>query len=303
MSDHYKAVSRVLWVVLGLNLTIAGAKISTGIGIDSLAMIADGFHSLLDGSSNIVGLVGIYLASRPPDLDHPYGHQKYEAFSALGIALLLGVTALEVVRLGIGRLSVGGYPTPTWFSIAVMLVTMVVNVFISRYEASQGKRLKSQILLADSAHTRSDVLVSASVIVGLIAVWVGVLWLDAVVAFVIAGVILWIAYGVLKKVTSVLTDSTGLLPQKIREEVLAVPEVISCSQIRSRGEPPHLFIDLEIQLNPDLPLWRAHRISHAVMDRVRDAFAASDVVVHAEPTLEPPERSNKDPHAPTDPPS
>jgi cation diffusion facilitator family transporter len=281
--NRRRAISRVLWIVLGLNWGAAGAKLMTGYSANSLAMIADGFHSLLDGSSNMVGLVGIYLASRPPDADHPYGHQKYEAFSALGISLLLGITAIEVVRSGVERLLEGGRPLPSAPGIAVMLTTMIVNVAVTRYEARRGQELRSEILIADSAHTRSDILVSSSVLGGLGAVYWGVYWLDSAVAFLVAGLILYIAYGVLKRVLTVLTDTTSLSSADIERVVLQIPEVLSCSNIRSRGEPPNLFIDLEIQLDPDLPLWKAHRIAHVVMDRCRARLGAMDVVVHAEP--------------------
>jgi cation diffusion facilitator family transporter len=278
-----RAIAWVLWIVLALNFAVAAAKLVIGYSINSLAMVADGFHSVLDGSSNIVGLVGIYAASQPPDEDHPYGHQKYEAMSALGISLLLGVTAIEVVRSGFTRLMEESRPTPTTAGFAVMAVTMAVNYFVTRYEARKGKELSSDILIADAAHTRSDILVSLSVIGGLAAVWLNLNWVDAVVAFLIAGIILTIAYGVLRRVFTVLTDTTSLSTGEIERVVQEIPEVLSCSNIRSRGSPPHLFIDLEIQLDPDLPLWKAHRIAHVVIDRCRTVLGATDVVVHVEP--------------------
>ena len=283
--NRSRAIGRVLWIVLGLNLAVAAAKLGIGYSINSLAMIADGFHSLLDGSSNIVGLVGIFMASQPPDADHPYGHQKYEAFSALGISLLLGITAIEVVHSGFTRLMEDSRPEPTWVGFAVMIATMGVNAFITRYEARKGRELSSDILVADSEHTRSDVLVSLSVMAGLGAAWYQIYWVDVVVAFVIAGIILYIAYGVLRRVFTVLTDTTSLSTAEIEKVVRQIPEVLSCSNIRSRGSPPFLFIDLEVQLDPDLPLWKAHRIAHVVMDRCRTALGASDVVVHVEPPV------------------
>ena len=282
-----RAIQQVLWIVLALNWAVAAAKLGVGYSVNSLAMIADGFHSLLDGSSNIIGLVGIYVASRPPDADHPYGHQKYEAFSALGISLLLGVTAIELVQEGAARLLEGGRAVPTVMGFAVMLGTMAVNFGVSRYESRRGVELQSDVLLADAAHTGSDVLVSLSVMAGLGAVYAGVYWLDSFVAFVVAGLILYIAYGVLRRVLSVLTDTTSLTAREIEKVVLEIPEVLSCSNIRSRGDPPNLFIDLEIQLDPDFPLWKAHRIAHVVMDRCRIHFGAADVVVHAEPKAPP----------------
>ena len=281
--NRTSAIQRVLWLVLVLNLLVGAAKLTIGFSINSLAMIADGFHSVLDGTSNVIGLFGIFVASRPPDADHPYGHQKFEAFAALAIAVLLAITAFQVVQTGMDRLFDDSRPIPTVIGFFVMAITMGVNVFVTRYEAWQGRKLKSGILLADAAHTRSDIFVSLSVVAGLGAVWLEIFWLDLVVAFMIAGFILYIAYGVLKQVSSELTDTTFIDPAQIRRVVLGIPEVIFCTNIRSRGRTPNLFIDLEIQVDPDLPLRKSHHIAHVVIDACRAAFEATDVIVHAEP--------------------
>jgi cation diffusion facilitator family transporter len=287
-AERIAGIRRVLWVVLALNLAVAAAKLAIGYSVDSLGMVADGFHSVLDGSSNVIGLVGMVLASRPPDLDHPYGHHKYESFSALAIALLLGLTALEVVRAGVARLGGAEHPTPTGLAFAVMLVTMAVNAGVTRYESAQGRRLRSEVLLADAGHTRSDIFVSLSVLAGLGAAWMRVYWLDSLVAFAIAALILRIAWSILLRGTSTLMDTTSLAPEDIARVAGAVPGVRSSSHIRSRGEPPHLFIDLEIQLDPDTPLREAHRIAHEVREACLRTFQATDAVVHMEPDETPP---------------
>ena len=290
-------IRRVLWAVLVLNLAVAAAKLAIGYSVDSLGMVADGFHSVLDGSSNIIGLVAMSLASRPPDLDHPYGHHKYESFAALAIALLLGLTALEVVRAGIGRLSGGAHPDPTPLAFVVMLATMAVNFGVSRYEAAQGRRYRSEVLLADASHTRSDVFVSLSVLVGLGAAWAQVFWLDALVAFAIAALILRIAWRIAVRGSSTLMDTASLIPADIAAVVEAVPGVRSSADIRSRGEPPHRFIDLAIRLDPATPLREAHRIAHQVRAACLEAFEAADAVVHIEPDETPPPERGPQPPA------
>jgi cation diffusion facilitator family transporter len=282
-SQRSAAIRRVLWVVLWLNLAVAGAKLAIGYSVNSLGMVADGFHSLLDGSSNVIGLVGMVIASRPPDLEHPYGHHKVESFSALAIALLLSVTALEVVRAGVARLGDDARPAPTALAFAVMLATLAVNVLVTRYEGAAGRRYRSEVLLADAGHTRSDVFVSLSVMAGLGAAWLEVFWLDALVAFAIAALILRIAWGILQRGSSTLMDTASLTPEEIATVVRRVPGVRSCSHIRSRGEPPHLFIDLAIQLDPATPLSEAHRIAHDVHEAILQHFEAADAVVHMEP--------------------
>lgn len=287
--DRHRAIVRVLWVVLFLNWAVAAAKLAIGYSIDSLGMIADGFHSLFDGSSNVIGLVGMVVASRPPDADHHYGHQKYEAVSALGIALLLGLTAMGVVQAGIARLGSDIRPEPSVVGLAVMAITMAVNAIVTRYEYRRGMALQSHILVADAAHTRSDILVSLSVLVGLGAVWLKLYWVDAAVAFLIAAFILYVAYGLFRGVSQVLTDGASLDPAAIAAVAREEPQVISTSTIRTRGAAPSLFIDLDIQLDPALSLADAHRIAHGVRDRCMRAFGATDVVVHIEPARESPD--------------
>lgn len=282
-ASRIQAIRRVLWIILGLNWTVAAAKLLAGWRVESLSMVADGFHSVLDGSSNVIGLVGMYFAAQPPDREHPYGHHKFEAMAALAIGVLLSLTAVEVVRAGIERFRAPVLPRPDVLSIAVMLATMVANWGISRAEAAWGRRLKSDLLLADARHTFSDLFVSASVLAGLGAAWLRVAWLDVLVALLIAGVIIRISYLVLKQVAATLADTSYVTPEEVRAVVRAVPEVRVCKAIRTRGLPPHLFIDLEIEVDPALTLAQAHAIAHRVVDRCKVELQAADVVVHVEP--------------------
>lgn len=278
-----RAVRRVLWITLVLNLAVAAGKLGVGYSVNSLAMIADGFHSVMDSASNVIGLVGVSVASRPPDPDHPYGHHKFEPIAALGIAILLGLTAFEVLSAAVERLGSGIRPEPTALSFAVMGVTMAVNAGVSWYEARAGHRWNSEVLLADAGHTRSDVGVSASVLAGLAAAWLELYWVDLLAAGLIAGLILRVGYGVLRRVLFALTDSTSVDPAQIDAEARAVAGVLSTSRVRSRGRTPYLFVDLEIQLPADLSLQEAHDVAERVRRRCMDAFGARDVVVHMEP--------------------
>jgi len=254
-----------------------------GWRVNSLSMVADGLHSLLDGSSNVIGLVGIHFAAQPPDADHPYGHHKFEAIAALAIGVLLSVTAVEVVRAGFTRFQEPVLPRTDLLSVGVMLVTMVVNFGISRSETAWGKKLKSELLLADAQHTFSDLFVSGSVLVGLGAAWLQIAWLDVAMAFLIAGFIIRISYQVLKQVAGTLTDTAYVAEDEVRAVVRQVSAVRVCKSVRTRGLPPFLFIDLEIEVDPLLTLAQAHAIAHEVVDRCKAALLATDVVVHVEP--------------------
>ena len=138
-----------------LNLGIAAAKIAFGYSSGAISILSDGFHSLSDGASNIVGLVGVRAANRPPDEDHPYGHRKYETVAAAAVTLFLLIVVLEVLRNAFNHLT--GRSTPPEVSLAgfeVMLVTVAMNVAVTRYESREAKRLGSEVLLADATQTR-----------------------------------------------------------------------------------------------------------------------------------------------------
>ena len=162
-------IRRVLWIVLALNIAVALAKLFYGLFSRSVAMQADGIHSLFDGASNVVGLVGLWFASRPTDRGHPYGHSKFETFAAAGIAVMLGVAGYTVGRGAIDSLQGRGDARVTVASFAIMIGTLAVNLGVTTWESRAGRRLGSEILVADARHTLSDVMVSSAVIVSLIS--------------------------------------------------------------------------------------------------------------------------------------
>jgi cation diffusion facilitator family transporter len=283
IAANAKQIKRVLWQVLGLNFLVAGAKITVGSATGSLSMVADGFHSALDGTSNVIGLVGMTIAERPPDDDHPYGHQKYETFATLAIGLLLLLTTWNILKSAVNRLLEGGSPEVTMLSFVVMFVTMGISWAVSKYEHRQGEQLKSSVLLADSAHTRSDVYVSLSVIGGLVAVKLGWLWVDTAVALIIVVVIGKVGWDIIRRASNTLADSAVVDPEEVKEIALSVDGVKSCHKIRSRGTDLATYLDLHIQVDSHMSLAKAHYLSHQVQDRLQEELDVTDVVVHVEP--------------------
>ena len=181
-----KEINKVLWIILGLNFAVAIMKLIVGYAISSASMVADGFHSFSDGSSNIVGLVGTAIAAKPADKSHPYGHKKFETFTAIGIALLLFLVSSNIIKSGIQKLQNPVVPRVDIYSFIVMIVTMLINIFVIVYETNQGKKLHSDILVSDAIHTKTDVYVSLSVILSLIAVKLGYPILDPIISFIIS---------------------------------------------------------------------------------------------------------------------
>jgi cation diffusion facilitator family transporter len=282
--SRHDAVTRVLLRVLVLNLAVAGAKLVLGYATGAVSIISDGFHSLTDSASNVVALVGLRASGKPPDVDHPYGHRKYETLAAAGIFVFLLLVVLEVARAALRRLAGGGAPEITAMSFGVMIATLIVNLAVVRYEGREGRRLSSELLHADAMHTRSDVFTSCAVLVSLLAVRLGYPVLDPIGGLVVAVFIAHTGWEIALQTSRVLSDQVVIAEDAIRDIVMSSPGVVGCHQIRTRGSEDHAFLDLHVWYPPDMPLHEAHRLSHLVKDRLMTAFPQiADAIIHIEP--------------------
>lgn len=270
--------------VLVLNLAVASAKLFYGYATGAVSILSDGFHSLTDTASNVMALVGLRLARKPPDHDHPYGHRKFETLAAAGIFVFLLLVVVEVVRAAFARLAGGAPPDITLASFVVMIVTLTINVLVYRYESRQGRLLGSELLLADAMHTRSDVLTSCAVLVSLAGTWLGYPWLDPVGGLVIAVFIARTGLEIARDTSGILADRVVMDEDDIRRVVMSVPEVLGCHRIRTRGSLDHTFLDLHVWFPAETTLFEAHRISHLVKDRLTQQFPQiADAIIHIEP--------------------
>jgi cation diffusion facilitator family transporter len=274
----------VLRRVLVLNLAVAAAKIALGLATGAISILSDGLHSATDSASNVVGLVGVRLASRPPDDDHPYGHRKFETMASLGILVFLLLALVEILQTAIGRLRGSGAPEITLAAFGVMGVTLAVNVGVAAYERRESRRLQSEVLLADAYHTTSDILTSCTVIVALLGVWAGYPAADGWAALVIAVFIGRACWAIFSDISRTLGDRVVIADTDVRDVVRSVPGVLGCHHIRTRGSADHVFLDLHVWLAAEMPLVDAHALSHVVKDRVMQRFPQiKDAVIHIEP--------------------
>lgn len=270
------------------NFAVAAGKGIVGLRVDSISMVADAFHSLMDGSSNIIGLIGVHLASRPRDRSHMYGHAKFETFASIGIVVLLLVTAIQIGESVYGRLVSGelAVPDASALAFATMGVTIIVNASISFFERQEGKRLSSTFLVADSRHTLSDIYVSMAVIGSLIAARLDMPVIDVLVGGIIALAIAWAALKIMREASFVLLDQAALDPDKVAEICLQTGEdgILDCHKVRTRGTAAGYWIDLHLLVEPDLTTRESHRIASVVERRLKDAFGEeTDVIIHIEP--------------------
>jgi cation diffusion facilitator family transporter len=270
---RYHEVRRVLLLTLVGNVLVAGAKLVVGLVTGSLAMVADGFHSTLDGTSNIIGLASSRLAARPPDADHPYGHRRFETLASMLVGGVLLLTAWELVKNSVSRLiTPGAPPQVTIVSFATMIGTLAVNLVVSTYERREGERLHSEFLLADAGHARSDVLVSLTVLAGLIAVRLGVTWIDPVAALVVVGLIGLTAWQIVRHSASILVDQAALAPEAVIPIVQEVAGVQRVGRVRSRGPADDIHLDLDVRIAGPTTAEQSNAIASEIRAQLRSAF-------------------------------
>jgi len=280
----HRGVRRVLVVTLLLNLAVSAGKLVVGTLSGSLAMVADGYHSLVDGANNVIGLIVAAFAYAPPDRGHPYGHRKFETAATVAIGGALLVVAYEVVSGAFGSTRRPEPPAIGALNWAVMIVTMGMNLGVSWYEAREGRRLGSEYLRADAQHTRSDLYVSLGVIASFAASRAGLKEADAAVAGLIGAVIAFQAVHILLRSFHVLTDRAALPAEAVQAAAGAVPGVLAVREVRTRGSEDAAYVDLIAHVDGGLSLRAAHEVADRIEAAVKSAHpSVVDVVVHLEP--------------------
>lgn len=282
--DNRTEVRKVLIITLLLNLFVMGLKALVGYWTGSLSLLADALHSVTDSANNVLGLIASKFSSPQPDREHPYGHHKFEAVGALGIASFLGIACFEILQGAIERIFKGSEPVKILPpELWILLIVLGVNIFVAFYERSVGRRVGSSILIADATHTISDIWVTISVIGGLIGVWVGYQWMDLVLAFPVALLVFWSGWSVLKENLPSLVDQMAIAPEAIHAIATSVPGVINCHAIASRGVlGRQVFIEMHLIVDaPDVET--AHHITEEVESRLEERFRPVRVLIHVEP--------------------
>lgn len=283
-ATYHRGVRRVLLITLCLNLAVVMGKLIIGWLANALSVISDAGHSATDSMNNLVGLLIIRQAAAEADEGHPYGHRKFESLAAFSIGGLLLVTAFEVARSAVGRLlQLSTLDLHiSWLTISGMVVAILVNIFVSAYERRQGERFGSQYLIADSLHTRSDVLVSGALLVGLLFMRTGLWWLDPVLAAIISGLIAYAAWQIFQRTVPVLVDAAPLAPTRIQAVAKSVQGVEDIYAIRSRSDGERLFIEFNLSVTP-ADVYRAHLITEEVERRLTAELGPCEVTIHVEP--------------------
>jgi cation diffusion facilitator family transporter len=282
--DYSSQVRKVLIYTLILNALVAVAKVVYGLMTNSVAMMSDGFHSVFDGTSNVIGLIGIWIASHPPDEKHPYGHKKYETLFTIIIAVMLFTTCFEILKKVYQSFHEEHITDVTQTSFLIMLVTMGVNIFVMLYEKTKGKLLGSEFLIADAKHTKSDILVSLTVIMSLVFTKMGYPRADVLVGLIITVFIAKIGYEILKNASDVLVDTVCLDTSAIEFVVSSIEGAKGCHEIRTRGSMNAIYLDLHVVVDRDISTEKSHSIADNIEENIKKKFpSVIDIVVHIEP--------------------
>ena len=282
--ERHGAVRRVLVITLCVHLMVAALKLAFGYWSNIVSLQADGFHTLFDALSNIIGLIALGMALQPPDPEHPYGHHKLEVVASLAIGVMILLGLMEIGRGVWSSILKGTDPQITIWAFGVAIFATCSSATISLYERRAARKHDSMILEADANHTLSDALGGAAVIAGMLLYVGGWAWGDVAAATVVMGIILWTALRVLKEGLNVLIDASLLDADTIRRVVEEIEAVRSCHYVRSRGLPGRVHLDLHLTLDPQMRLSEAGEVLLEVKAHLRESFPElEDILIQIEP--------------------
>nr|WP_291625138.1 cation diffusion facilitator family transporter [Clostridium sp.] len=287
MEATYIKVKKILAILLLTNLFVAISKVLVGFVINSSSVMADGFHSISDSASNIVGIIGITLASKPKDTEHPYGHKKFETISSIIIGLMLLVLGFNVIKTSIVKIFVTSEMNITIESLVIILITLIINIFVAIYENNQGHKLNSNLLIADSLHTKSDIFISIGVLLALLTIKLGLPPIvDILASFIVSFFIFHASYEIIKNNISALTDKVIIEEDVITNILKEFKAIEDVHNIRSRGYNDYIFLDMHIKVDSNLNVDEAHTLVHEIESTLNTKLDKKvDLIIHVEPNI------------------
>ncbi|WP_304125526.1 cation diffusion facilitator family transporter [Methanosphaera cuniculi] len=282
--EYYDKVNHILILILILNLFVAFTKIITGSFYNILSMVSDGYDSFFDGISNVTGIIAMKIAKKPHDKEHRYGHSKFETLASIFIALMLFYVSFEILHSAIDRFQGIGIPTVTPLSFIILASTLVINILVAVYENRKGKELKSEILISDSKHTKSDVYATTIILIGMIFIKIGLPILDPLLSIVMAIIIIKTGLGILSENVNILMDKEMIDEKIISDICLADDNILDIHNVRTHGTPANIYMDMHMVVKNGLTLEEAHKLSHKYEDIIKTEIPEiKDVLIHFEP--------------------
>ncbi len=286
-TQRYRQASRAALVGLLANLALGGLKLTVGVAQQSFALIADAVNSLGDGLASLVVLASFRVSQRPPDAEHPYGHSKAEGIAASNVAVLVVLSGVLVGVEALRRFDVV-HPAPTSIVLWIAGGNAIIKEGLFRYKMAVGKRVGSTALIANAWDHRADALCALAVLAGAIALSLGApLWADEAAALVVVGAIVGAGISLYRKAAHDLMDPQAESAQleRVRALATAVPGVAALDVVTLRKSGLVYFLDIHVQVDPQLTVEVGHGIGHRVKDTILEQMPeVADVLVHLEPS-------------------
>lgn len=284
MDNNLKKRTARLSVISNAVLVIL--KLVVGFYTGAVSIVSEAAHSAVDLVAALIAFYAVRKADQPPDTNHAYGHGKIENLSGAIEAVLIIVAAIWIVYEAGTKLTGSYVPEFLEYGIIVMLISVVANYWVSGKLYKVALQTGSHALEADALHLRADIWTSVGVLIGLAIIKVtGLVWLDPVIAIVVAGVVFKAGYGMTKKSLYELTDVS--LPadeeQMIVDIINSHTEVISFHQLRTRRSGSRRLIDMHLILYKDMHLNKAHTVCDQIEAEIKEKLQYCDVVIHIEP--------------------
>jgi len=281
-SKKLKAASFSIYV----NIFLIILKLIVSIMTNSLAILAELFHSLFDMLASVFAYLGIKKAEEPADKTHHFGHEKVENISSLAQTLLIVITSIFIIYEAIKRIYHPQKIETGYLGIIVMLITIAVDFFISKYLHKASSDHGSVALEADAYHFTTDLWGAISVLVGLFFVYMGFPIFDSIAAIIVALIMLYISYKLGMKAMHALTDGCpdDLIMEKISHTIKNTKGVLSFHKLRVRHAGSKLLVNMDIQVDKKMTIKKAHDVSHRVKERLKKEIRQiKDVTIHIEP--------------------
>ncbi len=288
LKEREQKIKKVLIDILWINLFVAILKMYLGYKFRYLSVASSALDSFFDSSSNILGWIAITYAYKAADERHPYGRYKYETLGSLVIA---GFLIFSAIQMGIGTFDYLGDPTRRGlFSpipIIGIIISIIINYFVSVYEKKKGVELHSSLLTADAQHTKGDFIIGFGVLSSIIFSKFGLWIIDFGVGLIITLYVFYLAVRIVMENLPHLLDTSPKIAKQLFESVEKIPGIKNIHKFRVRGNQNCMFVDFHLLLTSTLSLKEAHAIGHMAEDLVKNSLKEYarrvDVTVHIEP--------------------
>lgn len=274
---------------MAANALLATAKLTAGILGNSYALIADAVESLADVFSSIIVWRGVVLAAEPADEDHPYGHGKAEPIAAAVVAMILLIAALGISTQAIREMfSPQHGPKP--FTLIVLLATVAIKETLFRVVVRESAEIDSSVVRTDAWHHRSDAITSLAAAIGISIALIGGRGFesaDSIAAVIAAVIIAWNGWRLLRPALDELMDTapSKQFNAQIEKIALEIPGVNAVEKCFVRKMGFNLYVDLHMEVDPEMTVLRGHEIAHQVKDEIRRQLpSVHDVLIHVEPS-------------------